>query len=184
MTADDVFSRISAHMAQGLMFHDEMADYFDFLGLRGFKKEQEYHFFDEMIARRKYNAYFIEHCNKLVPKMDIQPVFEIPENWYSHVRQDVDDPTKRKSVSDGFSKWVEWETQTKALYAKSIADLCEAGNIAEAIITEALLRDVDNELSNAEAEMIGYEAYDLTTIMEVQEALHEKYAEKIGDLIE
>lgn len=38
----DVFSVINTRQITALMFHDEMADLFDFLGLRGFKRMHEY----------------------------------------------------------------------------------------------------------------------------------------------
>ena len=56
MTYEEIFSNISAHMIKGIMFHAQMADYFDFLGLKGYKRLHEYHYFDESIMFRKLSS--------------------------------------------------------------------------------------------------------------------------------
>ena len=38
MTVDEIFSKLSGHMIKGLMIHDQMSDYYDFLSLRGYKR--------------------------------------------------------------------------------------------------------------------------------------------------
>ena len=37
-SVDDVFAEINARQIAALMMHDQMADYFDFLGLSGYKR--------------------------------------------------------------------------------------------------------------------------------------------------
>ena len=45
MTIEEIFGRISQHMIRGMMTHDQLASYYDFLGLRGYKRCHEYHYF-------------------------------------------------------------------------------------------------------------------------------------------
>ena len=66
MTYEEIFSNISAHMIKGIMFHAQMADYFDFLGLKGYKRLHEYHYFDESIMFRKLSRYYINNCSRLI----------------------------------------------------------------------------------------------------------------------
>ncbi len=35
MTIEEIFSEISKHMIEGIMIHAQMADYYNFLGLKG-----------------------------------------------------------------------------------------------------------------------------------------------------
>lgn len=37
MTVDEIFSQIAGHMVEGLMTHAQLADYYNFLGLRGYE---------------------------------------------------------------------------------------------------------------------------------------------------
>ena len=38
MTCEEIFQTINDRQIQALMFHDEMSDLYDFLGLYGFKR--------------------------------------------------------------------------------------------------------------------------------------------------
>jgi hypothetical protein len=44
MTVEEVFKSIAERQLQGLMMHEDLANYYDFLNLHGYKKCQEYHF--------------------------------------------------------------------------------------------------------------------------------------------
>ena len=76
------------------MLHEEMADYFDFLNLHGFKRQQEYHFFDESAELRGIHRYAINHCNRLITDTDIPSVKAIPQGWYNYTRLQVDEELK------------------------------------------------------------------------------------------
>lgn len=67
MPVIDVFAKVSDHLIDGMMMHEQMADYYNFLGLDGFKRLHEYHFLCETISMRRIHRYFIDHCNQLLP---------------------------------------------------------------------------------------------------------------------
>ena len=52
MNCAEVFSKIDAHMKTGMILHDQLANYYDFLGLMGFKRLHEYHFLREAVSMR------------------------------------------------------------------------------------------------------------------------------------
>ena len=55
MTIAEIYAKINEHMINGLMLHDQLANYYDFLGLEGYKRCHEYHYFKENISNgRKY----------------------------------------------------------------------------------------------------------------------------------
>ena len=116
MTVEEIFATISSHMVKGLMIHTQLADYYDFLGLCGYKRCHEYHALKETCSYRGINRYYINHYNKLVVEQPIENPEVIPQNWYQYTRQDVDANTKRNAVKNGLDKWVEWEQETKKLY--------------------------------------------------------------------
>ena len=78
MTVSEVFGKIDAHMKEGMIFHDKMAEYYDFLGLMGFKRLHEYRFFSESAAMRGVNRYYINHFNRLVEESEMEPKNAIP----------------------------------------------------------------------------------------------------------
>ena len=50
-SVEAIFSEINARMIAALMLHDQMTDYFDFLGMKGYKRLHEYQYFDESLER-------------------------------------------------------------------------------------------------------------------------------------
>lgn len=180
MTAAEIFCRISAHQITGLMLHEQMADYYDFLGLRGYKRMHEYHYFEESAAMRSVHRYFINHFGRLILSAHPTNPAVIPSGWGNYSRFDVDVSTKRRAIKDGFVKWREWETETKKLYQESYKSLCEIGEIAAASKVRQLLEKVDQELKCVERMKLELDSvdYDLGVIMPCQAAMHDEYAEK------
>lgn len=105
-----------------MMMHEQMADYYNFLGLEGFKRLHEYHFICETISMRRIHRYFIDHCNQLLPVANTKHIDVIPVEWSNFTRQAVESETKSKAVEAGMREWCEWEHETKELYAASGVD--------------------------------------------------------------
>jgi hypothetical protein len=181
MTVEEVFAEIGTHMIEGMMTHEALANYYDFLGLKGYKRCQEYHYLSETISHRALNRYFINHHGKLIPEKHVDFDDIIPESWFAHERMDVDPSTKRKAVQDGYSKWMKWELETLELYQKLHKELLELGEIADATKVENLICDVSQELKCVDREILDLEAvdYDIVYIIECQQCLHEKYKKKM-----
>lgn len=183
-TTEETFSKISEHMVKGLMFHDQLSNYYAFLGLRGFQKEQEYRFYDEITSFRRLSRCYVEHYNRLITETQFEAPSVIPSGWYGRERQEVDSATRRNAINDGYEKWIKWERETKALYEKAASDLYMDGAIAGSLVIEKLVSDVDRELAEAEGERILLEAigYDVTEIVDRQARIHERYGKKIKEL--
>lgn len=177
MTVDEIFAKINTHIIKGLMTHSQMADYYDFLGLKGYKRCHEYHYFAENCTYREVNRYFINHYSRLIPEMPIDNPAIIPESWYKYTRSDVDANTKKNAVKRGLTLWVDWEKETKKLYEEMYAELLAIKEIAGAMLVSELICDVNCELKKAERYMLEKKAvdYDMTVIMGEQKCWHKKY---------
>lgn len=177
MTVSEIFSALSAHFIKGLMIHDQLADYYDFLSLRGYKRCHEYHFKKESCSYRKLHRYYLNHYHKLIEEQRVDNPNVIPENWYKYLRTDVDPQTKKNAVKTGIAKWVEWERSTKSKLQEVYTDLYEQGEIATAMFIKEFIEDVDCELKYAERKYIDLMSvdYDLSFILEEQKRLHDKY---------
>ena len=52
MTVEEIFNKIASHMVEGIMYHDEFAKAYDFLGLYGYAKYHDFHHFEEELNYR------------------------------------------------------------------------------------------------------------------------------------
>ena len=181
MQVGEIFSKIANHMLDGMMTHEELANYYDFLNLKGYKRCHEYHFMDELLNYRMLSRYYINHYNQLIPDLIAKQPEVIPNDWYSHNRQDVDPSTIRAYTEKAFTMWVEWEKQTKSLYEECYSQLLSIDEIAAADIVLKLIKDVDKELKKAERHMLHLNAinYDIVAIMDIQEEKHKYYKDKM-----
>ena len=177
MTTEEIFKGLSSHMIKGMMIHDKMADYYDFLSLRGYKRCHEYHFKKESACYRKLHRYFLNHYHRLIEEEQIEAPDIIPASWYRYTRSEVDVSTKRNAVKNGMEKWAAWEKDTKAYYEKAYMDLLEAGDVDGALFVQHLVEEVDCELKWAERKILDLSAadYNMAFILGEQKHIHDKY---------
>ena len=180
MTTEEIFKKISSHMIKGLMIHDKMADYWDFLSLRGYKRMSEWHYKKESCSYRKLHRYYINHYHKLIEEENIDNPDIIPVSWYRYTRPEVDPATKAKAVKSGFEKWISWEKETKKAMQEYCSELANNGDVAASIFIGRYVDAVDHELKCAERIMLDLEAvsYDMPYIIGCQTKVHDKYKAK------
>ena len=181
MTVEEIFTELANHMIKGIMLHEQLSEYYDFLGLEGYRKCHEYRFFDECVGYKKFVKYYTEHNNKLIEGIKADSSDIIPSSWYKYHRQDVDANTKRNAVKNGLKTWVEWETETKKLYESEYKELMELDKVADAKMVGKLVEDVDHELKRAEQYWLNKTAidFDLVEVVQEQHKKKEKYKHKL-----
>lgn len=181
MEIEEIFTKLSSHMLKGVMTHEELANYYDFLGLEGYKHCHEYHFMNELCSYRSLCKYYINHYSKLIPQVEVDQPQVIPDSWYFHTREDVDSSTKRSAVKNGLSAWIDWERDTKKLYQQMYKELLDLKEVASAHKVLCLVKDVDCELKYAEHYLLNKLAtdFDMVDIVEEQSEDHKKYKEKL-----
>ena len=157
MTVEEIFSKINNHMEKGIAYHKEFIRAYSFLGLWGYAKCQEYHYYEEICAQI------------------------IPSTWYKYTAQAVDVGTKRSSIKELLTKWIEWEKETKKLYEEMCFELTNLTEVAAAIEIQKYIQDVDQELSQAQKEQLNLESigYNLDVIVDWQDDIRKKYKKKI-----
>lgn len=180
MTNEEVFQGLSERLIKGVMFHDYMVDYFDFLNLHGYKRMQEYHGKHEMKEFRKLHRYFIDHYNKLVPDVRFENEEYIPASWYQYTRQDVDINTKRNAVKSAFEKWETWEAETKKYYEQMYKELFDLGEYASATCVKKMIKDVSHELKWVQRKRLDLMSadYEMNYILGEQKYYHDFYKGK------
>lgn len=176
----EVFNVINTRQIIALMFHDEMADLFDFLGLRGFKRMHEYQYLAESAKHRALKRYYLNHHGMLLPGEELDSVDVIPDDWYQYNRMDVTPSIRKQSVQKALEQYLDWERGTKELYEKCASYLIAWKKIADFNKVNELVKDVDMELKYLERLCIELKAvdYDTAYIEILQDKYHEKYAKK------
>lgn len=184
MTVEEVYSKLASHMIEGIMIHDQLSVYYDFLQLKGYKRCHEYHYLCENVAYRGLNRYYTNHHNKMIEIGQVPNPEFIPTGWYKYTRMDVDPNTKRNAVKAGLEKWVDWERTTKDLYEKMYIELMNINEVASACKVKELVKDVDQELKVAERKLLDMKAVDfnLSDILNEQKPEHKKYKIKMKKL--
>lgn len=177
MTVSDVYSSVIQHMIKGLMTHEQLANYYDFLGFPGYRRCHEYHYEKESKAFRRLTRYFLEHHNMLIPTLPVENPSVIPASWYKYNRNEVDLNTKRSAVKSGLQMWLDWEIATKKLYEDAYKQLVDMGEIASAEQIKCLICDVDEELKTVQQYHLNKRAidYNLASIVAEQKPMHDKY---------
>ena len=164
MEVNEVFANLKTHMLEGMVFHDEMSRYYDFLGMGRCRDEHRVRYEDETNGYVCLCRYYMHHFNKLIPQTTMNRPDVIPDAWYMYKRQEVDTSTKRTAYRNAMNKWVEWEKQTKDLYEDMCSELLNNGEIAAAHFVMDMVRDVDDELKYASDKQLSLETsgYDLS----------------------
>ena len=180
MTVDEIFKKLVSHMKKGIMIHQDLEKYYDFLNLCGYKKCHQYHYLDENYNYKKLYHYYVSHFNKLIEE-DVKKQNVIPTSWYQYLKSNVDIQTKRQAVELGMKIWIDWEKETKKFYQNMYAELVAQGEIAAAMFLQSYICNVSDQLKCAEKKMLDIKAtnYDICFIVESQKQLHKKYKKKI-----
>lgn len=184
MTTDEIFSYISKRMVEGLMFHSQMEDYYNFLGLWGFARCHRFHYFHESFNYKKIGSYYIQHYGKLIKEMQFEDPNSVPVNWFEYNRKDVSVSTKKAAIQSGVEKWINWEKDTKRYYENFYVELMNLGEIAAALELEKYVKDVDKELAEAENKWnkLSSMDYNVNDIILEQSKIDKKYHKKIKEI--
>lgn len=154
------------------MFHDQLANYYLFLGMKSLAGQHRKRFKEEAKGYQKLCRYYVEHFNRLVPEAEIKDPGVIPSSWYRNTRQDVDSKTRLAGSLDGLRIWTGWEQDTKAIFEQASKELYNSGSVAASIVMDKMVGDVDRELAEAQDEALWAESLDLPTMAEAQYDKH------------
>ena len=184
MTHEQIFNEILDHMMEGITLHHELVCAYDFLGLYGFSKCHEYHYFAENKGFEHLLHYYSTRYHKLIRVNFNQKESIIPENWYKYTTMAVDVNTKRQAIKTMIEKWVTWERETKTLYQNMYKELVNIGEIASANELNKYICDVDDELKHAEKKLIKLETvgYDINAIIGWQDNMDKKFNKELEEL--
>lgn len=180
MTCEEIFSKIACTYLNGVMFHTDMARYFDFLNLHGYKRLHEYRSKCENGDLRKLHGYYMDRYQKLLPESEEPARTVIPQDWYRYKRSEVSTADIKKGVKSGFEKWAEWERGVCAVLNEAVKELEEIGDHSAAYEICLQLRETEDELKRAERMLLALKSveYSIDFIQGQQGKLHKKYKKR------
>lgn len=182
MSEISIFNEVVTHQIEGVMFHDDCANLFDFMDLQGFKRQSEYHAMSEFCEMRGTNRYVINHLNAMPSGQGANRYKEIiPSSWRNATRFDVSENDRKTKVREIFTAWRDWEKSTKDFYQLKFKELTDLAAIASANKVNALIMKVDNELKEAERCWLMWNAsgWDISLMIDKQNEIHDKYEKKL-----
>lgn len=174
-TIAQIYATLQALFTQGLMFHNQLYNYFLFLGLKGYAQEQYHHYIEESKNFLKFQHYYITHYHHLLDEERINNPNILPQSWFTKSQDEIID--KKDFVANGFKQWIEWERSVKNLLCVSAERLRDLGDTASYFFLSDFIRDVDNELAAAEQQLLELQAinFDMTYIIDTQEKRKENF---------
>lgn len=182
-TAEDIYTAISERMCKALAFHEQLADYFCFLGLQGFKRMLEYQYMKECAEKRKVHHHYIDIHKRVIPvKQVTTPVF-IPKEFSRYTTLEMDDSVIPKFVRSALKEWHDWEEETKDIFEEQCTVAKSMDMIADEEYIKELVLDVTKEIKKVARiiEKLNGTGYDVTMIHGVQDKYHEKYKDKYNE---
>ena len=184
MPFEEICKLVAQRLLQGCMNHQQFANYYSFLGLKGYKSFHEYHFFEEMHGYREFMSYYIEHYDKLITDYVSQSLTAfsiIPNNWYDYSREDMDLNTRRNAVKNGIEKYLHWQKETKKFLEEICSQTIQQGYIGISIQIKKYICSVEEQIQKANKTYLELKAtdYDLPTIVSKQQHLIKKYKKKL-----
>lgn len=183
-TCEEIFTAIRERQITALMFHDQSADLFDFLGLNGFKRMHEYQYMAESIEHRKLSRYYLNHHNKILMEGHLTNPQAIPEDWLKYTRFEVTAPIRKQAVEKSFSAYYDWEQETLECYSRYAKQLLDLDMVADFNQVNCLIKDVDMELKYLGRMVLSLRSisYDPIQVEAMQQELHDHYKCKMEKL--
>lgn len=181
--AEEIYMKLDEHMQKALSFHEQLADYFCFLGLQGFKRKLEYQYMCEVAGKRKLHHKYINMHQKIIPLRRTELPQMIPRDWNKYTTADVNDSVLPKFVKSAMEQYKDWEEKTKQLYEEMWQKAMNYGMAADAEYISELVEDVMKEQKkiNRMCEQLNGTGYDATAIHTMQDKYHERYKKKYNE---
>lgn len=119
MLCKDALLQVIQRQTEGLMYHDEMTDYYAFLHLDMLKELHHKQTKDELCALRKSKCDYIKSFESL-PFYTATDPRVIPADWKSKTFSDIDEEGLKILIRDSLEGYLNWERETCEIY-KSMA---------------------------------------------------------------
>jgi hypothetical protein len=160
-------------MIGAMMIHTQLTQLFIFIDLLPDARRQEQQLQEESHGMIELNKYYAQHYH-LLSIADNPPQIDVfGLGLFKKPSKELTPEDKMRLIQYGMTAWIEWERQSKVIYEDAYNNLIELSEVAAAEFIMRYVRDVDQELKDAEMlykvrDGIGW---DLPTIYDKQARL-------------
>lgn len=135
-------------MLDGVMFHGEQADVFEFLNYKGFSEMHKHQTFEEYKEFRNMRDFLISVNNSIekIPYSDRKNT--IPEIFYSSTKLQVTPQERKKYTKESFDRYVDWENTAIVRYKKIYSQLIESDDFVVAEKVKKIIKNTSKEIMN------------------------------------
>ena len=71
MTVEEIFTKMASHMLDGVMIHEQLVHYHNFLHLSGYARFHAERCLEESVGYMRLYSYYLSHYNKLIPNVRV-----------------------------------------------------------------------------------------------------------------
>lgn len=169
MTVSEIMRKVFETEMEGVSFHNEQCELFEFLNYDGFAMLHRHQTEDEYNSFLNARDCFIDDTNELVKIEYGQRKSTVPETFYHATRFEVTPQERRRYTKESFDKYRAWEDSAIKTYIDAYQNLIENGNIDLADKVKTLIRDDADEIRRLdklyiELENVEYGAHHLERI--------------------
>lgn len=177
MTIEDIFSKMATHMVEGLMIHDQLSQVFCYLNLYGYEKIHLHQYKDESDSYKDIARYYILNQDCPVRLGRVNDPGILNQSWFATKRSDVRPSSLKQIVGDCFKRWVDWESDTKALYQTLYTEAMSIGEVSAAAKILDYVVEVSEELIKAKDILLRLEStdFDLVAIYDEQTSVYDLF---------
>ena len=142
----DVFKDVNRNIVEGTMFHNQMVQYFEYLGLSGFANLQKIRFEDENDELVKLQRYVVEVYGVVVGDVKPDSRTYIPQEWSKNKRENIENSEIENYVRFGIETWKDWESNTKDFYDRCYFELNDLRDASGSERIMDIIRETEKEM--------------------------------------
>ena len=166
-----LMKKLYDHQMDGIIFHFQMIDMYDFLHLKGFRKWQEAMVKEEIEGTAETQHHINKSHHKLLPPY--QKVYEnniIPNSWYEQSSMNISKEDIVRETKRSLHEYLNWEKGTLDMLAELSKELIEHEAYSEYMDVREISEHVAGEIHYIECLMIELESvgYDAVYIQKLQ----------------
>jgi hypothetical protein len=159
MTCKEALLQIIQRQTEGLMYHDEMTDYYAFLNLGVLKKLHRKQTEEELEALRKAKCDYISTFG-MIPFYTANDPKAIPSDWRNKTNAEVDEQSLKLLIQSSLLGYVSWEEDTCDIYKTSAQAFKE--NMNSPLYRKAcdMIEEVQKEICKVNQLLLDAASYD------------------------
>lgn len=173
MTLHEIFTTLFNRMVGAMMIHTQLTQLFTFVDLLPDARRQEQQLQEETHGLTELNKYYSQHHHVFLNADNPPQVDILNLGVFKKSSKELTPEDRMNLIQYGTKEWVEWERQSKMIYEDAYRNLIDLSEIASAEFIMRYVRDVDQELKDAERLYKVREGinWDLPTIYDKQARL-------------